>query len=111
MNKRLLIWFCKYLGDDMKYNLFFPTPLSNVDENNDNIDVCIELPNRFRYTFVVATPQNLQKLMKTNKMPYVTPGAPMLIVEQLTEVNIRLIIEKVIEDPVMLHIYGEDLWA
>ena len=94
----------------MKYSLTFPTPLHFLDRVNDNVDVCVELENGKRYVFVVATPNNLITLMKKDDSAYIKPGAPFLFVEELTEVNIRAVVEAVMEDPVLLHIYGEDLW-
>lgn len=94
----------------MKYCFTFPTPLDLIDRENDNVDVCVELENGKHYTFVIATPRNLNTLMKKDRIPYLKPGAPFLIVEELTEKNIRSVIEAVMEDPVLLHVYGEDLW-
>ena len=44
----------------MNYQLYFPTNFNNINPTDDNIDVCMELPDGKQYTFVVATPQNLQ---------------------------------------------------
>ena len=94
----------------MKYSLTFPTPLDMLDRANDNVDVFVELEDGKRYVFVVATPNNLSCLMRKDNIAYIKPGAPFLFVEELTEVNIRAVVEAVMEDPVLLHIYGEDLW-
>ena len=94
----------------MEYSITFPTSLESIDALNDNIDVCVQLENGKRYVFVVATPKNLYCLMKNDNAAYLKPGAPFLFVEELTEKNIRLLIEAVIEDSVLLHVYGEDLW-
>ena len=48
--------------------------------------------------------------MRKDNIAYIKPGAPFLFVEELTEVNIRAVVEAVMEDSVLLHIYGEDLW-
>ena len=94
----------------MKYSLTFPTPLDMLDRVNDNVDVLVEWEDGKRCVFVVATPSNLSSLMKKDNIAYIKPGAPFLFVEELTEVNIRTVVEAVMEDPVLLHIYGEDLW-
>ncbi len=94
----------------MKYSLTFPTPLDMLDKANENVDVFVELEDGKRYVFVVATPNNLSSLMRKDNIAYIKPGAPFLFVEELTEVNIRAVVEAVMEDPVLLHIYGEDLW-
>ena len=93
----------------MNYKLYLPTDLNNVNPTNDNIDVCIELPNGKQYTFFVATPRNLQHLIQIGGTPYLEPGAPILFVEKLTEENIRLLIDALVQDPILLRIYGEDL--
>ena len=81
-----------------------------LDRANDNVDVFVELEDGKRYVFVVATPNNLSCLMRKDNIAYIKPGVPFLFVEELTEVNIRAVVEAVMEDPVLLHIYGEDLW-
>ena len=93
----------------MESRIFFPTPWEYVNEDNDNIDVCLTLPNGDSYTLEVATPANLQALMKKEGLPYLRPGLPFLIVEKLTEENVLLVLEEIIKDPVLLKIYGSDL--
>ncbi len=93
----------------MNYKLYFPTDFESIDSTNDNIDVCIELSNGKHYTIVVATPQNLQAMMKSSGNPYFEPCSPILFVEVLTEHNIRLLVDKLVQDPILLRIYGEDL--
>ena len=93
----------------MNYKLYFPTDFEYINSINDNIDVCIELPNGKRYTIVVATPQNVQEMIKAEGNSYLDPCAPFLFVEELTEYNIRLLVNELIKDPVLLRIYGEDL--
>ena len=92
----------------MNYQLYFPTNFNNVNPTDDNIDVCMELPDGKQYTFVVATPQNLQQLIQINKKPYLEPGSPLLFVDKLTEENIRLLFDELVKNPILLRIYGED---
>ena len=94
----------------MKYSIFFPTPLDQLDKVNDNVDVCIQLENGKQYTFVVATPSNLQNLMKKDRVSFICPCSPFLIVEELTENNVYSVLEEVMKDPVLSHVYGDDLW-
>lgn len=94
----------------MNYKLYFPTDFEYINSTNDNIDVCIELPDGKQYTIVVATPQNLQKMMIASGNPYLEPCAPFLFVEELTEHNIQLLVDELIQNPVLLRAYGEDLW-
>ena len=92
----------------MNYQLYFPTNFNNINPTDDNIDVCMELPDGKQYTFVVATPQNLQQLIQINKKPYLEPGSPLLFVDKLTEENIRLLFNELVKNPILLRIYGED---
>jgi len=93
----------------MDGRIFFPTPWEQVDKDNDNIDVCLTLPDGTGYTFVVTTPANLQALMEKDGLPYLRPSSPSLIVERLTEENVLLLIEELQKDPVLLRLYGADL--
>lgn len=93
----------------MNYQLYFPTKFNEVNPIDDNIDVCVEMPDGKQYTFVVATPQNLQHLIQIGEKPYLEPSSPLLFVDKLTEENIRLLIDELVKDPVHLRIYGEDL--
>ena len=94
----------------MNYKLYFPTDFEYINSTNDNIDVCIELPDGKQYTVVVATPQNVQEMMKSGGNPYLEPSTPFLFVEELTDYNIRLLVDRLIQDSVLLRTYGEDLW-
>ena len=94
----------------MDYKLYFPTDFSNVNTTNDNIDVCVELSNGRQYTLVVSTPQNLQHLISNSGKSYLEPSAPFLFVDRLTEENIRLLVDELVKNPILLRIYGEDLF-
>ena len=94
----------------MDYKLYFPTDFNNVNPENDNIDLCIELPNGRKYTLVISTPQNLQHLISSGGKPYLEPSLPFLFVDQLTEENIRLLIDELVKDAILLRIYGDDLY-
>ena len=94
----------------MAYKLYFPTDFSNVNITDDNIDVCVELPNGRQYTLVVSTPQNLQHLMLNGGKPHIEPSSPFLFVDRLTEENIRLLVDELVKNPVLLRVYGDDLF-
>lgn len=94
----------------MNYKICFPTDFEHINSTNDNIDVCIELPDGKQYTIVVAIPQNVQEMIKAEGNAYLKPCAPFLFVDELTERNIRLLVDELIKDPVLLRIYGGDLW-
>ena len=100
----------------MDYTIFYPTALDEIDPHNQNIDVCVTLADGRYFTFVVATPENLKHLMKQDGVPYLIPGLPFLIVEELTDHNIRSVIEELIRydeqwDDTLLRIYGLGLAA
>ncbi len=90
----------------MNYTIFYPTPLSEIsDITNDNIDVCVQTDDGKSYTFVVATPKNLNFLMKKDNL---SPNFRFLAVAALTESAIRSIIDAVMADPALAGWYGED---
>lgn len=93
----------------MEYTLFYPTPWEQVDAENDNIDVCMTFPDGRSYTFVVATPENLKRMMAAEGKPYLTPGVPMLIAHNLTPDTVAKLIAEVAEDEQLLRLYGCDL--
>ena len=92
----------------MNYSLFFPTPITQMDPLDDNLDICIGLEDGRSYTFVVATPENLKTQMRKEGLTYLPPGSPILIVERITEDSIRALIESMLDDPAVLEIYGSD---
>lgn len=93
----------------MKYSLSFPTALEHVNAINDNVDVCLQLDNGHQYTFVVATPDNLKFLMEKDNIPYVKPGMPFLIVEEINTKNITQLIEALLKNGEdFLRVYGGD---
>lgn len=95
----------------MNYKLFFPTPLCDINDiYNDNIDVCVKLDDGNEFVLVVATPQNLINQMKNDNVPFIKPGLPFIIVESLTEKNIKIMLDEYLkEDDQYLKIYGQDL--
>ena len=93
----------------MEYTLFFPTPWDQVNPENDNIDVCLTFSDGRSYTFVVATPENLKRLMAQECKPWLTPGTPMLVAEKLTEEVVIRIMEELVQDDSLLIRYGSDL--
>lgn len=93
----------------MEYSLLFPTSWDRVDPENDNIDVCLTFPDGRSYTFVVVTPENLKMLMALENKPYLSPGSPMLIAQQLTEEVVTQLIEELAQDEKLLNLYGSDI--
>lgn len=93
----------------MEYTLFFPTPWDQVNPENDNMDVCLSFPDGRSFGFVVTTPEILQFLMKQDGKPYLTPGAPMLVVEKLTEEVVSRLMAELAQDEHLLNLYGSDI--
>lgn len=72
----------------------FPTPLTEISNTkDDNVDVFVELDDGIIYTLVVATPKNLETLMERENTGYLPAAAPMIIVQEITEENIREALE------------------
>ena len=93
----------------MEYTLLFPSPWEQINAENDNMDVCLTFPDGRSFSFVVATPENLQFLMKQDGKPYLTPGAPMLIAEKLTEEVVSRLMAELAQDEQLLNLYGSDI--
>lgn len=84
-------------------SITFPTSFKDYGEEqadieNTNIDVFVESSEGYTYTIVAITPKNLQYLMDKEKMNYLEPGYPFIIVQKITE---EIIIET-------LKAYAED---
>ena len=93
----------------MEYSLYFPTSWDQVNAENDNIDVCLNFSDGRSYTFVVATPENLKELMAQEGKSFLTPGAPMLIAERLTQETVAELIAEIVNDEHLMQRYGSDL--
>ena len=80
---------------------------AEVNPLNDNIDINIVLEDERRYTFVVATPNNVFLCMENEGKDYFF-GEPMLFVKSLTVENIERAIKAIVdeEDGRWLAIYG-----
>lgn len=67
-------------------SISFPTYLEDItDIENSNIDVFVELEDAYTYTVVVATAKNIESLMDKERMNYLEPGYPFIIVKKLTK--------------------------
>ncbi|WP_338552522.1 hypothetical protein [Paenibacillus sp. KS-LC4] len=70
--------------------IHYPVPLNEIEDiNNDNIDVFVELEDGFNYSVVVITPLNLLWYMNKEGKGYIPAAPPKIIVNSLTEDNIR----------------------
>ena len=94
----------------MEYSLFYPTPLSEIDTKDDNLDVCVTFADGQKCTFVFVTPENIITQMKGEGRPYLRPGLPFLFVEELTNENIRACLDAISDDRAVKNIYGTQIW-
>lgn len=91
-------------------DIYYPTSLIEIEDiYDDNIDVIVRLEDGRYFVLVVATPDNLKSLMKNDNQPYLSPGLPFAFVEKLTEENIELLVQAILEDPDYLRLYGCDI--
>lgn len=94
----------------MDYTVCYPTPLSEVNRTNDNLDVCVTFADGQHCTFVFATPKNLVPLMERVGKPYFEPGLPFLFVAELTDENIRACLDAISDNRAAKNIYGAQIW-
>lgn len=94
----------------MDYTVFCPTPLTEINPQDDNLDVCVTFADGQTCTFVFATPQNLVTLMAGEGKPYLQPGLPFLFVQELTDGNIRACLDAISDDQAAKNIYGAQIW-
>ena len=49
--------------------------------------------------------------MKKDNVPFLKPGLPFIFVEKLTEANVRMLVEALMEeDAQLIRMYGEDVY-
>ena len=49
--------------------------------------------------------------MKKDNVPFLKPGPPFIFVEKLTEANVRMLVEALMEeDAQLIRMYGEDVY-
>jgi hypothetical protein len=80
---------------------------SEVNPENDNIDVHVVLEDGREFTFVIATPNNVFWCMDNEGKDYFF-GAPMLFVKNLTVENIERAVSAIVkeDDGRWLGVYG-----
>jgi len=81
--------------------------ISEINPENDNLDVRIVLEDGQEFTFVVATPNNVFWCMDNEDIDYFF-GAPMLFVKNLTPDNIERAVKAIVttDEGKWLKIYG-----
>jgi hypothetical protein len=91
-----------------RYKIEYPTLLSEINADNDNIDVFVTCNDGEHYVFVFATPENLKTLMDKERQPFIAPKLPFVIVAKLIAENIERAIQALFDEPNYLYIYGRD---
>jgi len=64
-----------------------------TDPYIDNVDVIVENEHGYTYTIVVSTPGDLLDQMEQEKINFIIPESPKIIVKKLTEQIVREAIE------------------
>ena len=60
-----------------------------TDPHMDNLDVFVENEDGYTYTIVVSTPGDLLDQMEQEKINFIMPDTPKIIVKKLTEQIVR----------------------
>ena len=83
-----------------------------IDPHLDNVDVMVENEDGYMYTIVACTPGDLLKQMKEDKLNFIMPDTPRIIVKKLTEKIVREAIEVYAENDgywLKLYQFGDDI--
>lgn len=85
----------------------FVSPESDIDAENDNVDVHLHLDDGRVYSFVVATPQNIFWCMENEGLDYFF-GVPPVFVKRLTRPSVERALKAVVESDggKWLDVYG-----
>jgi hypothetical protein len=77
----------------------FVSKLKDIEDIfDDNLDVIVTLENGHNYVVIVATIQNILTIMNDEKLDFLSPGEPMIIVRKLTKEVIEEAIQAYAED-------------
>ena len=71
------------IGKPQLLKINYPSPLEEVDPENDNIDVHVHFDNGSVYSFLIATPNNIYWCMDNEGIDYFF-GTPPVFVRRLT---------------------------
>jgi hypothetical protein len=83
-----------------------------TDPHMDNLDVFVENEDGYTYTIVVSTPGDLVDQMEQEKINFIRPDTPKIIVRKLTEPIVREAIEAYAENDgywLKLCQFGDDI--
>jgi hypothetical protein len=82
------------------------------DVYNDSVDVGVVFEDGYSYTIVVSTPADLVDQMEQEKINFIIPDTPKIIVKKLTEEIVREAIEAYAENDgywLKLCQFGDDI--
>lgn len=83
-----------------------------TDPHMDNLDVLVENEDGYTYTIVVSTPGDLLDQMEQEKINFIMPDTPKIIVKKLTEQIVREAIQAYAENDgywLKLCQFGDDI--
>ncbi len=89
----------------MSYKIYYPTSLSEINSNDDNIDICVTCEDGEMLTFVVATIENVKHLLENGVL---SPTVKFLIADELTQSKIEKVIGIVMSDKQIRNFYGKN---
>lgn len=93
----------------MEYKVSYPTPLCEIaDPENDNVDVCVTMPDGTTYTLVFITPRNLSRMMEERGEAFVDPAFRFVTVRRIDRACIGDALRVITADPELLSYYGSD---
>jgi hypothetical protein len=85
----------------------FVSPIEEIDQANDNVDVFLRLDDGRVYSFIVATPNNIYRCMHNEGLDYFF-GVPPVFVERMTQENVERALKASVteDDGKWLSVYG-----
>lgn len=91
----------------VKMRIEFVSPIEEIDQANDNMDVFLRLDDGRVYGSVVATPNNIYRCMHNAGLDYFF-GVPPVFVERMTRENVERALNAIVteDDGRWLSVYG-----
>jgi hypothetical protein len=83
----------------------FVSPESEINPEDDNVDVHVRLSDGRAYSILVATPKNIYRSMENESIDYFF-GTPPLFVRRLTRENVERAIRALLSDPNAINFYA-----
>lgn len=93
----------------MKYSVFYPTAISELDDiHNGNVDVCVTFEDGRTFTFVFITPENLTHMMASENTQHIDFRFRFIVVKELSEKIIEDVLAKLTAEEYFCNFYGTD---